>query len=187
MVNFSGLNFVQGSAPAMSTDTVVVLEFWATWCGPCLQTIPHLSEINTRVKDKNVVVVGVTQENNQSQIQQFVQRMGGKMNYNVAIDASGSLSNEFMAKYQVRGIPHAFVINKEGNVSWHGHPADPNFETEIDKAANQQMIPNPKNLSLDEVKKLPVRMIKKILATHKVDYSDCVEKQDLIDRVKTLM
>ena len=58
--------------------------------------------------------------------------MGEKMEYSVAVDKERSTSNEFMERYDLRGIPHAFVV-KDGKIVWHGHPMK-GLEAAIEKA-----------------------------------------------------
>ncbi len=117
------------AAPTISADTwintdgavelstlkgnVVVIEFWATWCGPCRASIPHLNKLHDRWKDNNVVVVGLTDEPS-ADVQQFVRRHG--IRYAVG---AGSLSS---FDYGVSTIPHAFVIDGSGTVVWDGSP-----------------------------------------------------------------
>ena len=66
-----------------------VVEFWATWCGPCRKAIPHVIELAKQYKDK-VTFVGVSVwENDETyldSVQKFVDKMGEKMEYNVAAD-----------------------------------------------------------------------------------------------------
>lgn len=68
-----------------------VLEAWATWCGPCHQAFPHLSELRRKFAPRGLVVVGITQEteNDNPSLQSFVDRKGADMDYNVASDTSG--------------------------------------------------------------------------------------------------
>lgn len=100
---------------------VYVVEFWATWCPPCRTSIPHLTEIQKKFKDKGVVVIGVSTEKLDT-VKKFVEKQGDNMNYTVAIDDGGKTSKGYMTAYNQNGIPHAFIVGKDGNVVWHGHP-----------------------------------------------------------------
>lgn len=93
----------------------MILEFWATWCPPCRKSIPHLNEIFNKYKDQGLVVIGVTSEE-KSVVSTFLAET--KMEYSPAIDAGGKLSEAF----GITGIPHAFLVNKEGKIVWEGHP-----------------------------------------------------------------
>ena len=98
---------------AMLRDKVVVVEFWATWCGPCRTSIPHLNQIQRQYKDKNVVVIGLTDEPKS--------KVGGFVNQNMQY-AVGCGSPTFQS-YGVRGIPAAFIVTN-GTIAWAGHPGD---------------------------------------------------------------
>ena len=100
---------------------VFVVEFWATWCGPCRASIPHLTELQKKFKDKEVVFIGVSDET-PAKIKPFVATMGEKMDYTVAADQGGETGAAYMGAFGVNGIPHAFVIDKDGQLAWHGHP-----------------------------------------------------------------
>lgn len=101
--------------------TFYVVEFWATWCGPCRTSIPHLTEMQKKYKDKDVVFIGVSDEK-PAVVKPFVEKMGDKMDYTVALDKDGKTSEGYMAAYNQNGIPHAFVVDKQGRVAWQGHP-----------------------------------------------------------------
>ena len=105
---------------------VVVVEFWATWCGPCRASIPHLVELRKRMDKSKVEIIGLTDEPLET-VEGFAKDM--KMNYSVG---TGSTSAE---AYGVRGIPHAFVIAPDGKIAWDGHPLDPAFESTVTKLA----------------------------------------------------
>lgn len=100
---------------------VVVVEFWATWCGPCRVSIPHLTDLQKKYATRGVSIVGVSDEASAT-VRSFVDGMGDKMDYTVAVDNNRRTSDAFMGAYGINGIPHAFVIDKEGRVAWHGHP-----------------------------------------------------------------
>lgn len=102
---------------------VYVVEFWATWCGPCKVSIPHLTELQQRFKDKGVVVIGISDEG-VDKVKPFVEKMGDQMDYTVACDDARQSSDGYMKAYGQGGIPHAFIVGKQGKVIWHGHPMD---------------------------------------------------------------
>jgi thiol-disulfide isomerase/thioredoxin len=104
----------------------VVVEFWATWCPPCRKSIPHLNELNKKFKDKGLVILGITKED-ENVVTKF--RGTTPMEYTVAIDEKGDLGKTF----GVSGIPHAFVVGKDGKIAWQGHPMRLTDE-EIEKA-----------------------------------------------------
>jgi len=107
--------------------TIYVVEFWATWCPPCRTSIPHLTELQKKFKDKGVVFVGVSDEKTDV-VKKFVDKMGDTMDYTVAVDA-GKTSTGYMEAYGINGIPHAFIVDKDGKVVWNGHPMDQLEET----------------------------------------------------------
>ncbi|MBR5690930.1 MAG: TlpA family protein disulfide reductase [Verrucomicrobia bacterium] len=116
--------WVKGSAVDVTDGkNVYVVEFWATWCGPCRNTIPHLTELQKKYKDQGVVFVGVSSEKAE-EVKPFVQEMGDKMDYNVAVDKDDATDKAYMAAYGQGGIPCAFIINKESQVVWVGHPME---------------------------------------------------------------
>lgn len=107
---------------------VVVVEFWATWCGPCKKTIPHLNDLHEKYADKGVVIIGISDEDDKT-VRPFLKKM--KMDYLVI---AGS---EAMKTYGVNGIPHAFIVDTNGIVQWDGHPGMPAFEQAIEKAIEE--------------------------------------------------
>lgn len=104
---------------ALKGKQVVVVEFWATWCPPCRTSIPHLTEMQHQFKD--VVFIGVTDEEADT-VKKFVDKMGDKMDYTVARDDERKTSEGYMQEFGINGIPHAFIVDKEGRIVWHGHP-----------------------------------------------------------------
>ena len=117
-------DWVKGSAvDVRDGKNIYVVEFWATWCGPCKQTIPHLTELQKTYKSKGVVFVGVSDEK-ASVVKPFVSKMADKMDYVVGCDKDGKTSEAYMEAYGQGGIPTAFVVNKESKVVWVGHPMD---------------------------------------------------------------
>jgi thiol-disulfide isomerase/thioredoxin len=124
-------SFVKGeSVSNLDPGKFYVVEFWATWCGPCIATIPHLTELQKKHPD--VTFIGVSCfENDQKAVKPFVEKMGDKMVYRVAMDAvpengdrgDGAMAKNWMKAAGQNGIPTAFIINKENKIAWIGHPS----------------------------------------------------------------
>jgi len=105
-----------------------IVEFWATWCGPCRISIPHLNDIHTKYKDKGLIVIGQDcWERDDDLVAPFVEKMGEKMTYRVALDdkadsKKGKMAETWMEAAGRNGIPSAFLVDKKGIVAWIGHP-----------------------------------------------------------------
>jgi thiol-disulfide isomerase/thioredoxin len=116
------------SQPPNLSGRVYILEFWATWCPPCMQSIPHMIELADKYKDKAVPFIALSTDRSSEPVKQMVKDKG--INYYVGMD------NGLSGKYSVRGIPSAFIIGRSGRVAWQGHPMSPDFETAIVNALN---------------------------------------------------
>jgi len=105
-----------------------IVEFWATWCGPCRVSIPHLNEIHNKYKDKGLIVIGQDcWERDDGLVAPFIEKMGDKMTYRVALDdkesdKKGKMAQTWMAAAGRNGIPSAFLVDTKGIVAWIGHP-----------------------------------------------------------------
>jgi thiol-disulfide isomerase/thioredoxin len=98
-----------------------VIEFWATWCPPCRVSVPHLTELQKKFKDQGVIIIGISDETAEK-VKPFVEKMGDKMDYVVALDRGGKMGEAYMKAFEQDGIPHAFVVDKESRIVWNGHP-----------------------------------------------------------------
>ena len=119
----TGLSWIKGEPVAIAPGKVYVVEFWATWCPPCRESIPHLTALQKKYTDR-VVFVGVSQEA-PAVVKPFVSKQADNMDYTVAVDTAGAVSRGYMRAFHQGGIPHAFVVDAEGKVVWHGHPLGP--------------------------------------------------------------
>lgn len=110
-------------------ENVYLIEFWATWCGPCIQSMPHMTELQKKYKNKNLVVVGVTDEP-KNVAGPFIKKMGNKAGYTFACDSPsmtpmgpmGKTYKSYMLAAGQNGIPTAFIITKDLKVAWIGSP-----------------------------------------------------------------
>ncbi len=132
----SDIVWLKGDSRKLGVGLTVV-EFWATWCGPCLQTIPHLTELQKKYKGK-LSIIGLSNEEKET-VTPFVKSQGSNMDYTVGI-ASEELYARYMAG--VEGIPHSFLVNKDKKVIWSGHPMeiDPVLSSLLEKGASEEEI-----------------------------------------------
>lgn len=127
------LKWVKGTpVETFNKDKIYVLEFWATWCGPCKEAMPGLSELARKYPDK-VIVIGMDiwektngkpYETALPYVTRFAAGMGKDMDYNVAMDNNDQyMANKWMVASGQSGIPATFMI-KEGKIIWIGHPVN---------------------------------------------------------------
>lgn len=123
---------------SLETGKLYVVEMWATWCGPCRETIPHLSRLQKQYPQVTFIGVSILEEN-QSDVAPFVRQMGSKMDYRVALDLvpkgkqkeDGRMAQTWMRAAGQSGVPTAFIINRERKIAWIGHPGE--MEEPLDK------------------------------------------------------
>ena len=89
---------------------VLVLNFWATWCPPCIEELPSLDEMQRQLSSKGIVVVGVSVDKNEKQYKDFLKR--ARVSFQTSRDPDASISSE----YGTFKYPETYVINANGEV-----------------------------------------------------------------------
>ncbi len=128
---------------------VVVVDFWATWCQPCVASLPHMKEVYATYKDKGVEFLGISLDkpDTKEQVQQFVKNR--ELNWLHAY--SGKFWNDPTARrYGVRGIPSVWVIGKDGRIVSNNARGD--LEATINRALAQ---PAPKKAGAAKAEATP--------------------------------
>jgi thiol-disulfide isomerase/thioredoxin len=108
-----------------------VVEFWATWCGPCLASMPHLVELQEKYRDDGVQIISISNEDPE-RVETFLDRevpgdseqTFGELtsNYALTTDPDRSVYDDYMKAASQSGIPCAFIVGKTGEIEWIGHP-----------------------------------------------------------------
>lgn len=124
--------WVQGEETEIEDGSVYVIEFWATWCGPCRRSIPHLSELQEIHGDEGLRIIGISDEDTKT-VSNYVQRNRDVMTYTVAVDRRKSTNRAWMQAAGRKGIPSAFIVDKSGKVQWIGNPLDGDFEYVLER------------------------------------------------------
>ena len=130
-----GLNveeWVKGSFNPIDGN-VYVLEFWATWCAPCRKSIPHLTAIQEEYELDELKVVGISTDEETEKVAPFVNKQGLKMDYIVGIDNKRRTQRAWMDAAGLKGIPAAFIVDKNGTIQFIGHPLSEEFDDTLAK------------------------------------------------------
>ncbi|MCS7470971.1 TlpA family protein disulfide reductase [Stieleria sp. ICT_E10.1] len=111
---------------------VYVVEFWATWCGPCIASMPHLAELQTKHRNDGVQIISVSDET-VDEVEALLAKPypGQKASfaevtaaYTLTTDPDGSTQRDYMEAAGQNGIPTSFIVGKTGVIEWIGHPGE---------------------------------------------------------------
>jgi thiol-disulfide isomerase/thioredoxin len=125
-------HWVKGDKVAeFKPGNVYVVEFWATWCPPCRDGMPHLSELQTKYKDYDVTIIGISDEDLPT-VEGFLKQTNKKLSkpwneviqYTLATDPDKSAKTDYWvaAGQDKLGIPSAFIVGKDQKIEWIGNP-----------------------------------------------------------------
>ena len=126
----------QGAAPAFSLQTrdgqtlsledfrgeVVMINFWATWCGPCRQEMPLLDALYARYQRVGFNLLGVNIDDDSRRAMQMIEELG--VSFPVLFDARKEVSE----LYEVNAMPVTVIVDREGNVRYVHHGYKPGYE-----------------------------------------------------------
>jgi peroxiredoxin len=135
-------------------DKACIVDFWATWCNTCKETIPKLAELNSKYKDKGLTVIGISVDKGSGEkIRKAAAKLG--INYLVLIDKENSLSKTF----GFNGIPSLYVFDRNGNLKTAMPGYDPDQEGQLsmatEKAIEEKLAQVPVPVPLEELAVAP--------------------------------
>lgn len=88
----------------------VLINFWATWCGPCVSEMPYIQEIHEEWPDKGLVVLAINIGDSSSEVEQFLQ------NHNLSLPVLLDTKKVVAQRYSIRAIPTTFFLDKDGMI-----------------------------------------------------------------------
>ena len=108
------LESLDGSSVTLSDlrGQVVVLDFWASWCTPCIERLDHLQHMHEQNADQGLTVLAINIEETQGEVSTFVSDHG--YTFAVLLDTDASVSDA----YGVAAIPHTVIVDREGEVHY---------------------------------------------------------------------
>lgn len=113
---------VEGEFPAMA-EKVVLIDFWASWCGPCKASFPALDRLQKEFGSKGLVVVGVNVDKDAGSMRQFLKE------HPVAFTTVWDKQQKLVAAASIEGMPTSFIVDREGRIQ-HVHRGFEGSKTE---------------------------------------------------------
>lgn len=124
--NVAGLD-PRGSSSALwdIKGKVFLINFWATWCAPCIQEMPALQALHNKFKDRGFSVIGIAVDDTEENVREVLQRFG--ITYPVILDIKAQSKRQ----YGIKGFPESFILDGEHRVMVVSDPADGSPQTRL--------------------------------------------------------
>jgi len=137
--------WVKGDPINLKSGRVNVVEFWATWCGPCKASLPHLSALAAKYRGQVDVTGIAVYENGKDplgDVERFVARSSAIMTFNAAYDDAKDrpVAKAWLEAAGIKGIPASIIVDRGGRVAWIGGPME-GLEEALDLAIQDKLDP----------------------------------------------
>uniref|UniRef100_UPI00397B348B redoxin family protein n=1 Tax=Bradyrhizobium sp. NDS-1 TaxID=3080014 RepID=UPI00397B348B len=108
-----------------------IVEFWASWCYPCVKAMPHLIELQAKYKDEGLEVVGVaayekapTAAEARTKLDAWLTENFSNLNYRIGFDSTGEMKKLWMDASCSSTVPRSFIVDRDGHIAFFGDPTD---------------------------------------------------------------
>lgn len=116
-------DWINGSAEQFGKwgdGKVYLLEFWGTWCPPCLKIMPDLTKMQREYADKDLVIIGYSWESPEI-LRKFVAKHRDKIGYAIVSDTEKKTVDKLIENGAIQGFPYAFLVGRDGKIVWKGN------------------------------------------------------------------
>lgn len=96
------------------TGSAVILDFWASWCGPCLKEMPFLIEMQKKYADKDLKIIAINIDNNKKNVKKFIRKLGKEVPFPIIFDKDKTLPK----LYQPEAMPTTIFIGRDGIIRY---------------------------------------------------------------------
>ena len=101
---------LEGDLPSQLKGHIVVIDFWASWCGPCKKTFPLLEELHHRFSKRGLIILAVNEDKSRAAMTEFL------MEYPVTFQVVRDAKKKLAAEVNVPALPTSYILNREGKV-----------------------------------------------------------------------
>jgi len=127
---------LDGPTPAAFKGKVVIVDFWASWCGPCKESFPAMNELQQKFGDRGLVIVAINEDEEKSDMQEFLK--SNPTRFTVVRDAAQKL----VAVAGIQAMPSSFVLDVTGKIrfihrGFHGAETRKEYEQQIESLLKQ--------------------------------------------------
>lgn len=127
---------LEGNLPVLSKTNVVLVDFWASWCGPCAESFPTMDELKTTYGPRGLIIIAVNEDDRKADMEHFLQ------DHPVTIIVVRDAMHTLVAKADVSDMPSSFLIDQNGKIAFvhsgfHGQETRKMYQSEIESLLKQ--------------------------------------------------